>query len=149
MTTLISKTTPPFYHEWQRVRVSSRHLIGRASISIIIIIVITIIIILSLRIRSHWGGGGEASGAKPPMIACRRAIWPTQMFTWYSSVESVSRRASMHWSYAMMSPSDTSLKEEEGADVDGADWDGVEWEGEAADLDYLDLSCASLHLMVA
>ena len=52
MTTLISKTTSPFCHEWQRVRVSSRHLIGRASISISII-VITIIIILILRIRSH------------------------------------------------------------------------------------------------
>ena len=56
MTTLISKTTPPFFHEWQMVRVSSRHLIGRASISIIIIqsiIVITIIISLILIIRSH------------------------------------------------------------------------------------------------
>ena len=42
MTTLISKTTPPFYHEWQRLRVSSRHLVStrRASISIFIIIII-------------------------------------------------------------------------------------------------------------
>ena len=57
MIALISKTTPPFCHEWQRVRMSSRHLIGRASISIIIIrsiIVITIIIILILNIRSRW-----------------------------------------------------------------------------------------------
>ena len=56
MTTLITKTTFPFCHEWQRIRVSSRHLIGRASISIIIIqsiIIITIIISLILRIRSH------------------------------------------------------------------------------------------------
>ena len=56
MTTFISKTTSPFCHEWQRVRVSNRHLIGRASISISIIrsiIVITIIIILILRSRSH------------------------------------------------------------------------------------------------
>ena len=65
MTTLISKTTPPFCHEWQRVRVSSRHLIGIASISIIIIrsiIVITIIAIL--RIRSHgrrWWRGSLSS----------------------------------------------------------------------------------------
>ena len=42
MTTLISKITSLFCHEWQRVRVSSRHLIsaGRASISILIIIII-------------------------------------------------------------------------------------------------------------
>ena len=57
--TLISKTTPHFCHKWQRIRVSSRHLISRASISIIIIrsiIVITTIIILIFRIkiRSHW-----------------------------------------------------------------------------------------------
>ena len=149
MTTLISKTTLPFCHEWQRVRVLSRHLIGRASISIIIIIVITIIIILSLRIRSHWGGGGEASGAKPPMITYCRAIRLTRTFTWYSFVESVSRRSSMCWSCAMMSPSDTSLVEEKGEDVDGADRDGAEWEGEAADPNCLDLNCASLHLTVA
>ena len=49
----------------------------------------------------------------------------------------------------MMSPSDTSLIEEEGADVDGADQDGAEREGGATDLDYLNLNCASLHLMVA
>ena len=48
-----------------------------------------------------------------------------------------------------MSPSDTSLKEEEGADVDRANRDGVEWEGEAADLDYLNLNCTSLRLTVA
>ena len=49
MTTIISKTTSPFCHEWQRVRVSSRHLVStrRASISIrIIIIVIEVIIFL-------------------------------------------------------------------------------------------------------
>ena len=40
MSSLITKTTPPFFHEWQRVRLSSRHLIstGRASISNILII---------------------------------------------------------------------------------------------------------------
>ena len=32
----------------------------------------------------------------------------------------------------MMSPRDTSLKEEEGADVDGANLDGAEREGEVA-----------------
>ena len=35
----------------------------------------------------------------------------------------------------MMSPSDTSLVEEEGADMDGADQDGAEREGGAADPD--------------
>ena len=49
----------------------------------------------------------------------------------------------------MMSPSDTSLVEEEGANVDGADRDGAEWEGEVANPDYLDLNCTSLCLMVA
>ena len=35
----------------------------------------------------------------------------------------------------MMSPSDTSLVEEEGADMDGVDQDGAEREGGAADPD--------------
>ena len=48
-----------------------------------------------------------------------------------------------------MSPSDTSLVEEEGADVDGANWDGAKREGGAADPDYLNLNCASLRLTVA
>ena len=48
-----------------------------------------------------------------------------------------------------MSPSDTSLEEKEGADVDGADQDGVEWEGEGAKSICRDLNCASLRLMVA
>ena len=48
----------------------------------------------------------------------------------------------------MMSPSDTSLVEEEGADVDGADQDGVEREGGAVD-SCRDLNCTSLHFTVA
>ena len=44
----------------------------------------------------------------------------------------------------MMSPSDTSLVEDEGANVDGA-----ERERGAAESDYLDRNCASLRLMVA
>ena len=48
----------------------------------------------------------------------------------------------------MMSPSDTSLIEEEGADVDGANRDGVEREGGAAESDCRDLNCASLRLTV-
>ena len=49
----------------------------------------------------------------------------------------------------MMSPSDTSLEEEEGADVDGADRDGAEREGRATKSIYRDLKCTSLRLMVA
>ena len=47
-----------------------------------------------------------------------------------------------------MSPNDTSLMEEEGAEVDGANRDGAEWEGEAAD-SCRDLNCASLRFTVA
>ena len=46
-----------------------------------------------------------------------------------------------------MSPSDTSLVEEEGADVDGADREGTEREGGVAD-SYRDLNCASLRFTV-
>ena len=48
----------------------------------------------------------------------------------------------------MMSPSDTSLVEDEGADVDEADQDGAEREGGAAESDFHDLNCASLHLTI-
>ena len=48
----------------------------------------------------------------------------------------------------MMSPSDTSLVEEEGADMDGADRDGAKREGEAAEFNCRDLNCASLCLKV-
>ena len=157
MTILIFKTTPPFSHEWQRVRVSSRHRIctGRANVSIIIILrsssTITIILILNLKsLWSRWRiGGGEVSETKPPMTACRRAIRLTQMFTWYSSVESVSRWASMRWSCTMMSLRVTSPTEDEGVDVDRADRDGAERVGGGADSDCLYLNCASLRLTVA
>ena len=49
----------------------------------------------------------------------------------------------------MMSPSDTSLVEEEGVDVDGAERDGAKQEGGVAESDYHDLNCASLHLTIA
>ena len=48
----------------------------------------------------------------------------------------------------MISPSDISLVEEEGADVDGADRNGAKREGGVADPDYLDLNCTSLCLTV-
>ena len=152
MITLISKTTLPFCHEWQRVRVSSRHLIGRASISIIIIrniIVITIIIIFILRIRSQGRRWWRvASGANSPMVAYRLAMRPTRTFTWYNSVESVSRQVSMPWSCTMMSPKDMSLIEEEGANVGWAKRDGVRWEG-GVESYCCDLNCTSLRFTVA
>ena len=49
----------------------------------------------------------------------------------------------------MTSPRNTSLVEEEGANVDGVDRDGAKQEGGAAEFDCRDLNCASLHLMVA
>ena len=54
----------------------------------------------------------------------------------------------MRCSCAMMSPSDTSLEEEEGADVDGADQDRAEREGGATESVCRDLKCALLCLMV-
>ena len=54
----------------------------------------------------------------------------------------------MCFSYAMMSPSDTSLVEEEGADVNGAKRDGAEWEGGVAESDCRDLNCALPRLTV-
>ena len=55
----------------------------------------------------------------------------------------------MHCSCTMMSPSDISLKEEEGADVDGADQDRAEREGGATESVCRDLKCALLCLTVA
>ena len=55
----------------------------------------------------------------------------------------------MRCSYAIISPRDTSLKEEEGANVDGVDRDRAEREGGAVESVFRDLNCASLRLMVA
>ena len=52
-------------------------------------------------------------------------------------------------SYAMISPRDTSLKEEGGADVDGAEQDEAEREEGATESDCRDRSWASLRLTVA
>ena len=54
----------------------------------------------------------------------------------------------MRCSCAMMFPSDTSLVEEEGVDVDEANRDGTEWKRGAVESDYHDLNCASLCLTV-
>ena len=55
----------------------------------------------------------------------------------------------MRCSCATMSPNDTLLEEEEGADVDGADRDRAEREGGAAESVSRDLNCTSLRLMIA
>ena len=49
----------------------------------------------------------------------------------------------------MMSPSDTLLKEEEGANVDGVDRDGAKGEGGAAESVCHDLNYALLRLTIA
>ena len=54
----------------------------------------------------------------------------------------------MRCSCAIMSPSDTSLVEYEGANVDGAEQDGVEHEGRAAESDCHDLNYALLRLTI-
>ena len=48
----------------------------------------------------------------------------------------------------MMSPSDTLIVEEEGADVDGAELEGARREGGAAESNCRDLKCTSLCLTV-
>ena len=55
----------------------------------------------------------------------------------------------MRCSCAMISPRDTSLEEEEGADVDGAEWDGAEREEGATESDCRYRSWASLRLTIA
>ena len=55
----------------------------------------------------------------------------------------------MRYSCAMISPIDTSLEEEGGADVDEAEQDGAEREEGVAESDYRDRSWASLCLMIA
>ena len=54
MTILITKTTPPFCHERQKVKVSSRHLVrvGRVSISILTIIIVIEVVIVLRYLRS-------------------------------------------------------------------------------------------------
>ena len=136
VTTLISKNTSPFCHEWQRVEfqvdISSTELASPLA---------------SLEASSSSpssssssseseatgkGGEGVASRAKPPVDACHCSIWLTWMFTWYNSIENVSMQASMRCSCAMMSSKVTS-PEKEGTEADGAEWDGVERKGGATE----------------
>ena len=139
VTTLISKTTPPFCHKWQRVEcqvnISSVELASPSASSDASLSSPPSSSSSSESKATGEGGEGVASKAKPPMDACHRAIQPTRTFTWYNSVENVSRRASMRCSSVMMSPKVTSPEEEEGADKDGAERDGAEWEEGAAKSD--------------
>ena len=83
---------------------------------------------------------------KPPIAAYRRAIRPTQVFTWHNSSLIVLRRASMRTSCAMMASRVTSPAEDEGAEVDGA----IEVEGVIVSIrGHLSQSCALLYLMAA
>ena len=54
----------------------------------------------------------------------------------------------MRWNYAMMSPKDTSLEEEEGVDVGRAEQDGVKREGDVESC-CRNLNCAWLHFTLA
>ena len=95
MTTLITKTTFPFCHEWQRVRVSSRHLIntGRASISIILIIESNSIIIIILILRSLWSRWRKSNEATNDRLASCNT---TNMSVHLTQLISESVKASIH-----------------------------------------------------
>ena len=71
----------------------------------------------SLSAEASREGYGEA--AKPPRWPYRQAIWLTRVFSWYNSSVRVSRRASMHWSCAIMASTVTSPVKEKGAEVEG------------------------------
>ena len=149
VTTLISKTTPPFCHEWQRVDCQvDISLVELASLSSSVITITIVIIILSIRIRSHWVTWWRSRLRCKAVVACRRAIWPTWTFTWYNTIESVPRRASMCCSCAMTSSKDTSPKEE-GADADRVNRDGAEREEGADESVCRDRNWAPLRLTVA
>ena len=122
MTTLIPKTTPPFCHEWQRAShwevVISSSLKELASLSSSASPPSESPSSFS---SSDASGEEEGDSTKPPRRACHCAIWLTQVFTRYNLVVNVSRRASIHWSYAITALSITPPTEEEGVDVDGAE----------------------------
>ena len=75
----------------------------------------------SASLSSKAFGEGEGDATKPPRWAYRHSIWPTRVFTWYNSVVSVSRWASMHSSCAMTASSDTPPTES------GGGWNGKGW----------------------
>ena len=85
MTTFIPKTTSPFCHKWQRVIhweaviSSSPKKLAPSSSSA------SSLWEPSSLSSSETYGDGDRDATKPPMTACRQAIWPTQMFTWHNS----------------------------------------------------------------
>ena len=142
---LSSQNYSHFCHDWQRVSNSSSHLIVTKRASILILINITIRVTMSV-LSSEASREGEGDSIKPTRRAYYCAIWPTWVFTWHNSSLTVSRRASMHWSWVMISLRVTPLVEEEGPDVDGVE------EAEEVTVSVcgrLDWSWASLCLMVA
>ena len=70
MTTLISKTTSPFCHDWQKVSKSGSHLIVTERASILILIIIVGVTIIVLILRCLWRKRGrlyEATKVSPPL----------------------------------------------------------------------------------
>ena len=134
VTTLISKTTSIFCHEWQKVEcqvdISSVELASPSSSEASSSSLSSSSSFFSIRIESNWMRWWRSR--LRCKATCRHAIRLTRTFTWYNSVKSVSRRASMRCSCAMTSPKDTS-PEKEGADADGVDRDGSEREEGAAE----------------
>ena len=115
VTTFISKTTSPFCHEWQRVEcqvdISSIEVAFPSSFEASLSSPSSSSSSSASELEATgWGGEGVGSGAKLPITACHCAIRSTWTFTWYNSVESVSRRASMRCSWIR-----DGAKREEGA----------------------------------
>ena len=135
MTTLITKITHPFCHEWQRVRVSSRHLVraGRASVSILIIIIV-------VRVIGVLGCLKCLGRRRGRLHKATKASLPSSNM----ANMSVSRQASMCWSCAMIASKVTPPVEVEEVEVDGA-----KRVGGAAKLDHLEWNYASLRLTIA
>ena len=135
MTTLISKTTSPFCHKWQRVRVSSRHLIivGRASISILIIIIIVGVIIVLGCLGRRRGRLHKTTKVSLPSSN----MTDTGVHLIHLSSECI-KAIIYALKLRLIASRVTSPAEEEGAE-------GV---GGATDSDCLERNCASLCLIV-
>ena len=144
MTTLISKLLPFFVmsDKGQVYQVDISSFLGEPSSSSSSA---SSLLEPSSLLSSDASGKGEEVTVKPPIIACRRAIWPTRVFTWHNSSLRVSRRASMRTSCAMMASSVTPPTKDEGVEVDGVAEVGVA----VSVWGCLDLSYATLRWMVA
>ena len=121
------KTTLPFCHEWQRVshweviisfsleKLASSSLSSSSSIEPLS---------ASSSSEASRKEEGDGDAVKPPMRACRHVIRLTRVFTWYNSIVSVSRQASMRSSCTMTASSVTPPLKEKGAEVDGMEGAG-------------------------